>query len=569
MGSCGDIYLEEGEGGVYFSSDYGASWSHLLTGQDIQALAIDPYNSDRLMAGTMDGKLFTSTNGGNSWTERAQLNGTVTQLYFNHHVAGEAWAITSSEADGRGYLYHSTNLVDWILQSVDVYQQGPFQAQMDFLPGSVWIASGGVYYSTNSGTTWDSINSPLYGPVALAIAPNDPQTIFVGTDFGVEVSENGGSTWTERIEGLAAMVPNAMAVSRIDSDTVYVQTNQGIFASQNGGYDWQYLDYGSGGFTGQQSLAIDPFDEKKLYFIGTCEDEFCIDISMDGGSSWKYFTSALPPAYAGWSCSSFTILPSPHTQNRILVGASLSPPGSGDVQSIFFTSSDGGATWNYVIPTQTLGYVSEMVYDAINPALVYASTEYNSLLRSTNGGENWSSIPVADQSTISVAAIAVHPNITNKVYVRTYDFNEGPNPESKLWYSENAGISWQSISEVFTGADLLVAPPLPNQFPYSLFTGGAQDQVENSNGLYRSYNDGQSWQFIPGAPRPIMLAAATDGERSIVYISSPGGLASGVGSQAMISPNAIQNDTVILGGGVYRLSVLLPSDWVYLPSIMK
>ncbi len=565
MGSCGDMYLEEDEGGVYFSNNYGALWSprnNGLSDRDIQSLAINYNTPNTLIAGSIDGTVFYTTNGGDSWVLGDQLTGSVTQLYFNPHQPQEAWAITSSDADGRGFLYSSTNLTDWTLHSIDVYQQGQFQAQMDFLPGSVWLASGSVYYSTNSGTTWDMVNSPLYSPVALAIAPNDPQTIFAGTDFGVELSQDGGDTWIERIEGLAAMVPSAMTVSTTDPDTVYVKTHQGIYASQNGGYDWQYLDYGSGGFTGRQSLAVDPFDKNKLYFSSTCEDEFCIDISMDGGTSWLNITRSLPPAYAGYSCSSFTIQPSPHTLNRVLVGASLSPPAGGDVESIFFTSSDGGATWNYVLPPQTLGYVTDMVYDAINPGLVYAGTEYNGLLRSTNSGASWESVSVAIQSDISVAAIAVHPNLTNKVYVRTYDFSSGPNPEPELWYSENAGATWQPMSYVFTGVDLLMAPPIPDQFLYALYTGC-------DLGLCRSFDDGTLWDSISGMPRPEILSAATDGERSIIYLGTPGGLVYSPIANALMMTDDVPGLGSLGGGGVYRLTTAINDEFIYLPLIFR
>jgi hypothetical protein len=63
-----------------------------------------------------------------------------------------------------------------------------------------------------------------------------------------------------------------------------------------------------------------------------------------------------------------------------------------------------------------------------------------------------------------IADIAVHPNVSNKVYIRTYTFAISPNPEPELWVSENAGATWQLITYgFFGGVDLLVTPPLPGQ----------------------------------------------------------------------------------------------------------
>ena len=572
MGSCGDMYLEPDEGGVYLSTDYGDTWQEKNTGlsdRDIQAMAIHPITPTILIAGSADGDIFYSTNGGDNWSWSTQLTGTVSSLYFNPHETLEAWAITRSDAEGPAYVYRSTNLTDWIPQNLSLtYSGGPTLAQMDFLPDSVWLAAINVYTSTDSGGTWNTVNSPMWGATALAISPDDPQTILVGTDFGVEKSTDGGNTWTEKIEGLAALFPNAIAVSPDDPDHVYVKTHQGIYVSQTGGNHWQYLNYGIGGSNSYQSLAVDRFEASRIYLNTGCSGEFCIDISADQGASWNLLTSTLPVTYAGWQCNSFTILPSPHTSNRVLVGASLTPPGGGDVESIFFTSSNGGANWSHVLPPQTIGRVTEMVYDGINPSLIYAGTVGSGLWRSDDGGDNWSHVPISDtQTPVSVAAIAVHPNISNKVYLRTYS-GPSPNPEPELWVSENAGNSWEPMAYVFTGVDLLVSPPIPDQTLYELYTGGAEANVDNSSGLYRSMDDGQSWSLIPGVPRPEILVGASDGERAIVYLGVPGGLASAAG-ESMISTPASGGVYRLHGGGVYRLTFLLPTEFVYLPLIMR
>ena len=120
--------------------------------------------------------------------------------------------------------------------------------------------------------------------------------------------------------------------------------------------------------------------------------------------------------------------------------------------------------------------------------------------------------------------------------------------------------------------DLIVSPPIPDQIAYTLYTGGADANVDNSNGLYRSTDDGQSWQPIPGAPRPEILVAASDGERSIVYLGTPGGLATSAVTQSSAAGEFTPLGGGVyrlLGGGVYRLTSLLPTDWLYLPLISK
>jgi photosystem II stability/assembly factor-like uncharacterized protein len=561
MGGCGD--------GVFYSTDYGVTWNAHNTGLsdlDVRALAIHPKKPEYLLAGTQEGHLFYSIDGSDSWIQTTQLTGTVTRLYFNPFAEElEAWAITKSEAEGRGYLYRSTNLTDWTTLDLNVQPQGgTIHAQMTFLPGSVWLASISVYSSTNSGATWNALDGPQWQASAIAISPDNPQEIYVGTDFGVAKSSDGGKNWQEVNDGLAALMPHAVAVAPDDPDIVYVDTHQSIFASHNGGNDWYPLNHGYGSYPFGSDLAVDQFSSTQLYLTAECPGEFCIDISPDRGATWNIVTATLPTAYEGWYCGSFAITPSPHTPGRVLVGASVSP-GEWDRNyvGIFFRSDDYGVNWQYIEPPQPVKRINEIAYDAFNPDLIYAATYDTGLWRSTDGGDNWQQVPVADvQPPITVSAIAVHPNVPDKVYIRTQSFADPANPEVALWVSDDAGATWQPFTYDFLGDDLLIAPPLPEQFLYSLYTGCEA-------GLCRSIDDGATWVSMDGVPRPEILTAATDGERAIIYMGTPGGLVNSAGVQSALSLDTIPGRGSVFGGGVYRLATRLPSDYVFLPSVMR
>jgi photosystem II stability/assembly factor-like uncharacterized protein len=243
------------------------------------------------------------------------------------------------------------------------------------------------------------------------------------------------------------------------------------------------------------------------------------------------------------------------------VGASLYPPGNGDPTSIFYRSDNYGATWQSIEPQETISSVGEIDYDAFNPNLIYAAA--NGLWRSLDGGNNWSHVPIANmQPPVGVSAIATHPNIPNRIYLRAYSYADTPNPESELWVSDDAGNSWQERTDISFGADLVVSPPLPGQLGYKLYTGC-------EFGLCRSTDGGITWSSIADVPRPGIVETASDGSRSIIYMGTTGGLVDSGGGLAGILYSSIPGRGSVFGGGVYRLTNLLPTDWLYLPIIMR
>jgi photosystem II stability/assembly factor-like uncharacterized protein len=570
MGSCRGIGLESDEGGVYFSTDYGDNWvarNNGLTDLDINVLAIHPNNPTVLVAGTYNGNVFTSTNNGLNWTLATQLTGTVSRLYFNPYETLEIWAITRTDTDvhagGEGYLYRSTNLADWTVFSMNINPGGPAHAQMAFLPDSVWLASGSVYSSTDSGANWNEVYSPNGAAAAISISPGNPSDIFIGTDAGIEKSTDSSSSWQNANKGLAALVPYAVTASHSDPDIVYVKTHQDIFISYSGGNAWIGLDHNTGTHPGGDDLVLDYFNNNQLYMTTECQGEFCIDISTDGGYTWNEITSTLPVTYSGKRCGAYVIAPSPHNTGEILVGAAVTPPDGGDYKGLFYRSDDYGVTWNYFMTTQPISRVTDIAYDSVNSDLIYAGTEANGLWRSTDGGDTWSHIPISNtQPPVGVSAIAIHPDVPSKVYLRSYSFATTPNPEPELWVSNDAGNTWQPMAYVSTGVDLVVSPPLPAYPAYKLFTGC-------DSTLCQSGNEGQSWQKVDGAPRPEILTAVSDGVRTILYLGTPGVLVTSAGMQTASLLDSIPGRSSILGGGIYRITSVLPTNWIYMPSVLR
>ncbi|MFQ6070924.1 MAG: hypothetical protein ACE5LC_10430 [Candidatus Aminicenantales bacterium] len=194
----------------------------------------------------------------------------------------------------------------------------------------VAAASGGVWKTTNEGTTWE----PVFEKAAstsigdIAIDPKNPEVVWVGTGeanifrssqagVGIYKSTDGGKTWKHM--GLADT--NTIARIVIDpqnTDTVYVAASghewtdseeRGVFKTTDGGKNWKKVLYISKR-TGAIDLVMDPSDSNTLYaamwqrirlkwndprnFEGYSESG--IYKTTDGGKTWKPINEGLPEA---------------------------------------------------------------------------------------------------------------------------------------------------------------------------------------------------------------------------------------------------------------------------------
>ena len=170
-------------GGVYKSSDAGASWSRALPDW-ATALAFDPTSPGRVYAGAVRyGKVFRSTDSGTTWT---QIGGSTLEALRVYDIA----------VASNGHVYVATNggLQKW--------------------NGAAWSAVTGL---------------PSAPTIALAIdTSSNPGAVYVGTTtHGVYVSRDNGVTWTSFSEGLGNLYVTELAISNGPTRTLYAGTAYG------------------------------------------------------------------------------------------------------------------------------------------------------------------------------------------------------------------------------------------------------------------------------------------------------------------------------------------------------
>src|SRR5437660_461610 len=252
--------------------------------------------------------------------------------------------------------------------------------------------NGGVWKTTYFGNTWHPIfdNQPTGSIGALAVAPSDPNIIYVGsgeglqrpdlaTGDGVYKSTDAGKTWTHvglekggpEKEGLRdAQQITAILVDPKNSNRVFVaaeghpygpNAERGVFRSTDGGQTFQKVLY-KGENTGAADLAFDPSNPRSMYatlcaarvspweirsgasFITAGSGIFK---STDGGGNWRPLTKGLPGADEGLSRIGIAVAASEPSR----VYASVEANKNGGV----YVSNDAGESWKLINSDHRIG----------------------------------------------------------------------------------------------------------------------------------------------------------------------------------------------------------------------
>jgi photosystem II stability/assembly factor-like uncharacterized protein len=281
-------------------------------------------------------------------------------------------------------------------------------------------ASGGVWKSTDGGQTFVPIfdEEPVMAIGALALAPTDPNTVWVGTGEawairdidvmgdGVYKSTDAGKTWQHMGLDATGRI-GRIVVSPTDAQTVYVcalgmtngpQEERGVFKSNDGGATWKRVLFVNP-WTGCSGLAVDPNDPKTMLagtwqvlmhtwgeFSGTWDGYKGVPgsgvyISHDAGETWTKIENGMPKPPVG----KIDVAIAPSDGKRMYALIQTADQGS------LWRSDDGGVTWSDVSWARDLigraGYYIRLAVNPTNPDDVLVTN--SSFHRSSDGGKTF------------------------------------------------------------------------------------------------------------------------------------------------------------------------------------
>lgn len=166
----------------------------------ITSLAESPLNEDILYAGTDDGIIQVTLDGGASWSEIkvGNLSGVPKTAFVN-----------DIKAD-----LHDENTV---YVALDNHKYGDFNPYL--------------FKSTNNGRTWKSISSNIpERHLTWRVVQDhvDPNLLFAATEFGIFVSKNGGGHWN-KLKGAPTISFRDLAIQKRENDLVGASFGRGFF----------------------------------------------------------------------------------------------------------------------------------------------------------------------------------------------------------------------------------------------------------------------------------------------------------------------------------------------------
>lgn len=369
--------------------------------------------------------------------------------------------------------------------------------------------SGALFISTNSGQSWNPVSGMASGlrtnGVAVSPAYTDDGTLFIATQQnGVLRSRDRGQSWSVWSDGLGSLAVTQVALSAsFDRDQIALAaTDRGVHKTVSAGKVW----YAVGPTVNALALAVGPRSGEQFdAFAGTVIGLYA---SHNAGETWE------PTSLNGVPVITIALAPGYPSDPTVLAGTLAG----------VYLSRDGGATWDGLwLEDQVVHHVLFSPRYASDGTL-FAGTE-EGLYVSTDRGNSWTPRG-ALQSTVH--ALAAWPGEGTLLRIFAGTGAQG------FAYSPDTGSTWQARNQGITDYRISAVAVSPNYVrDVTVFAGGP-------GGLWRSRDDGQSWQVTDLASAEVnAIACALDYARSgKVYAATRGGVFVSYNQGAQWQPTA-------------------------------
>ncbi len=511
----------------------------------INVVAEDPATPTTIYAGAPSGGLWRSTDNGASWAPLFTELATIGVSGIAIHPANGTLFVATGDGDGAdaysmgvikstdgGASWSATGL-DWTtaqVRTTNALRMHPTDPDILFC-----ASSHGLWKTSDGANTWAKVAEGRFRDVEFK--PGDPGVVYATTDQFFR-STDGGSTFVQVTTGLPPDTDvNRMqvAVTPADPNMVYVVAGRqddsgfrGLYRSTNSGASFTLRSsspnlfgyYETGTDAGGQSwydmaLAVEPGNAQRVYVGG-------INVwkSTDGGLTWSIKSHWIHPSLFGYTHADIHDLT--FHGNRLDVGSDggvfRSTNGGDDwtdlsaglditqfyrlgssvddASLLLAGAQDNGCNlldgvqWTHVLGADGM----ECLITPGEPAVQYACQQRGAIYRSDDGGQFFNPIfnAISEEGGWVTPYVLV-PGSTD-VLIAGY---------KNLWRSDDRGDSWTQLTSFNTQRNVQAIAVAPSNTAVIYY---ANDLV-----MRRSINNGSSWQTIGTAlPDQVVTAIVVD-----------------------------------------------------------
>jgi photosystem II stability/assembly factor-like uncharacterized protein len=479
-GEAGLFYFGAAAGGVWKTTDYGATWKPISDAAHITsigAIAVAPSNHDVIYVGTGESALrgditygdgvYKSTDGGKSWAniglkDSRQIGAIIVDPHNPDIVLVAAIGHAFGPNAERGVFRTTDGGKSWarVLHRDD--QTGAIDVTFDPTdPKTVYAAlwqvrrqpwnfssggpGSGLFRSSDGGVTWaelkgNGLPGGILGRIDVSVSAADPKRVYAmieAKDGGLYGSDDHGGHWKllsqdGRIRQRAWYFSKVYADPQ-NVDTVYV-VNTGLLRSTDGGKSFDLVSATHGD---HHALWLDPADSRRMIN----GNDGGASISLDGGTTWS--TQNNQPTGAFYHVAADNRFPyylyGAQQDNTNLAVATYDDQGVIDETDWY---PAGGGECGFVIP------------DPRDAQIIYSNSE-NSISRfnrHTMQSQDISAWPV-DNSGHPASELAHRFNWTSPLMMSPHDPDSLYVASEVVWKSHDHGMSWEIISPDLTRND--------------------------------------------------------------------------------------------------------------------
>lgn len=542
----GRIFLGAAAGGVFRTTDNGATWACVTDDYGIASmgdLATDPANANVVYAGTGEANasgdsyngigLFRSTDGGDSWDFLGLRDtGHITRVAVDPSNSSRIWVAAMgnlfTKNPERGVYRSDDGGASWSLKLFVSDSTGASDVAVDPAnPNTVYAAmwerirtasyrraggiTSGIFKSTDGGETWGRLagglpaQGPTVGRIGLGLAASQPSTVYAiyaddpGYFLGVFKTTDAGAHWAHADAGLGGLYSNfgwyfgQIRVDPTDSNKAFA-LGVPFYRTTNGGTSWS--DASSFMHVDHHALWIDPSTPTRLIE----GNDGGLYRSTNGGTQWSPFT--------GLPITQFYAITVDFQNPQRLYGGTQD---NGTMRTLTGNLDDWGVFYG--------GDGMYCLVDPTNANVIFAEYQYGGLGKSTNGGGSFgdatNGINGGDRRNWSVPVV-MDPTNSQVLYYGTY----------RVYRTSNGAANWSAISGDLTGGQgsgnlqfptvttIAVAP----SSPATVYAG------TDDGHAWVTTNTGSSWTNVSaGLPNRWVTRVAVDPQnRDIVYTTVSG-----------------------------------------------